>query len=188
MSRLFRAGTHLLCVGLMGIHLAFFGWLAYHRGNLFNDPFALWEDVLRVYPKQPRALYSLGYLYNEKKDFDKSLSYYLKAVECDPHYAEALNNIGLIYARRWETEKSIEYFQKSIDAVPREISYCNLGRAYMNLKQYPDALATFDRAIALDPSSALGYTLRGRPWYEREGLLSSAPELRSGVRALSRLL
>lgn len=100
LTKPFQSGTKVLCVGLLVVHVSIFGVLAHNRGLLFNDPVKLWEDVLRLYPKQSRAFYSLGYIYSENKDYDKALSYYAKAVECDPHYAEALNNIGLIYARR----------------------------------------------------------------------------------------
>lgn len=164
------AGSRGLCVVALGVPLAFLGWLAYNRGILFGDPFALWEDVLRVYPNQPRAMYCLGVLHYEKKDIEKALSYYEKTVQLDPHYEEAYNNMGMIYANRWETEKSIDYFKKSIEARPREKSYCNLGRAYASLKRYPEALAAYDGALALNPSSGLAYTLIGRVWYEQNDL------------------
>jgi tetratricopeptide (TPR) repeat protein len=166
--------SQTIIFGFLGCQLVFFGWLSYQRGVLFSDPVALWEEVLRLYPKQSRALYNLGFIASEKKEYDKALTWYTKAVDANPKYAEALNNIGMIYARRWETEKGIEYFQKSIDALPREISYCNLARGYMNLKKFPEALAALEGAQSLNPSSALAYTLEGRLWYERKDFAKAA--------------
>jgi tetratricopeptide (TPR) repeat protein len=164
------ARTRGLSVAVLGLPLALYGGLAYNRGLLFGDPFALWKDVLRVYPNQPRAMYCLGVLHYENKDSDTALAYYEKTVKLDPHYAEAHNNMGLIYANRWETEKSIASFKKSVAAQPREKSYCNLGRAYASLKKYPEALAALDSALSLNPSSAQAYTLRGRIWYDQNDL------------------
>jgi len=115
-------------------------------------------------------MYCLGVLHYENKEPEKALAYYEKTVKLDPHYAEAYNNMGLIYANRWETEKSIDYFQKSVAAQPREKSYCNLGRAYASLKKYPEALAAFESALTLNPSSAQAYTLMGRVWYDQNDL------------------
>jgi tetratricopeptide (TPR) repeat protein len=167
LSRTFEIKAKSLCVGIIGFHVGLFAWLAYKRGVLFNDPFKLWNEVVRVYPAQSRAYYSIGYLYYDIKQYDKAIANYEKAVECNPKYAEALNNIGMIYARQWETEKGIDYFKKSIDAIPRERSYCNLGRAYFNQKKYPEAMSALESAAAINPSSYLAYTLMGRVWYEQ---------------------
>lgn len=174
--------TRGLFFSLLGVHLALFGGLAYNRGLLFNDPIRLWNDVLRVYPTQPRANYCLGVLHFEKKDIDRALTYYEKTVKLDPTYAEAYNNMGMIYANRWETEKGIEYFSKSVEAKPREKSYCNLGRAYASLKKYPEALAALERALAINPSSSLAYTLIGRLWYDQGDLLKAQENLQKAYR------
>jgi tetratricopeptide (TPR) repeat protein len=159
-------------VGL-GLPLILVGGLAYNRGRLFSDPFALWMDVLRVYPNQPRAMYSLGVLHYENKDFDQALRFYEKTVALDPDYEEAHNNMGLIYANRGETEKSIEAFKKSVAAKPREKTYCNLGRAYTALKMYPEALAALERALSINPASAQAYTLIGRIAFDQGDLLKA---------------
>jgi tetratricopeptide (TPR) repeat protein len=175
-------GTRRFFVVGLGLPLVLFSWLAYKRGLLFSDSFALWMDVLRVYPNQPRAMYSLGVLHYENKDFDQALRFYEKTVALDPLYEEAHNNMGLIYANRGETEKSIDAFKKSVAAAPREKSFCNLGRAYSSLRKYPDALAALESALSLNPSSAQAYTLIGRLWYDQGDRLKAQENFQKAYR------
>lgn len=157
-----------LMLSVMVLHVGLFGYLAHARGALFNDPVALWKDVVRQYPNQPRAHYSLGLLYYGKKDLDTALDYYRKAVEFDPKYAEAYNNMGLIYGQRFETDKAIEYFSKSLDVVPnRLLPLGNLGRAYLNIKKYPEAIATLQKALTVNPHYSVALILLGRAYFDQ---------------------
>lgn len=164
----FKASEHPFMVSLMVLHVGLFGYLAHQRGSLYNDPVALWKDVIRQYPGQSRAYYSLGLLYYGQKDLDTALEYYGKAVQFDPGYAMAYNNMGLIYGQRFDTEKAIEYFSKSLEAVPnRLLPMGNLGRAYLNIKKYPEAIAILQKAIAINPHYAIAQTLLGRVYFEQ---------------------
>lgn len=160
--------TNALLIGFMAVHVALFGYLAHKRGTLYNDPVALWKDVLRQYPGQSRAYYSLGLLYYGQKDLDTALDYYGKAVQYDPTYAMAFNNMGLIYGQRFETEKAIEYFSKSLAVAPRRVlTLANLGRAYLNLRKYPEAIEPLQKAVEINPHYAVAQTLLGRVYLEQ---------------------
>ena len=164
----FQSSGRALMLGVMAIHVGLFGYLAHKRGTLYNDPVALWKDVLRQYPGQSRAYYSLGLLYYGQKDLDTALDYYGKAVQYDPTYAMAFNNMGLIYGQRFETEKAIEYFSKSLAVAPRRVlTLANLGRAYLNLKKYPEAIEPLQKAVEINPHYAIAQTLLGRVYLEQ---------------------
>ncbi len=178
----FQTNGRALMLGVMAIHVGLFGYLAHKRGSLYNDPVALWKDVLRQYPSQSRACYSLGLLYYGQKDLDTALDYYGKAVQYDPHYAMAYNNMGLIYGQRFETEKAIEYFSKSLEAAPRRgLTLANLGRAYLNLKKYPEAIEPLQKAVEINPHYAIAQTLLGRVYLEQGDLARAREHLSVAV-------
>ena len=58
-------------------------------------------------------------------------------------------------------QSAIVSFTESLDLNPSSLAYSNRGSAYINVRKYDDAIADYDRAIALDPSYAMAYNNRG---------------------------
>ena len=56
---------------------------------------------------------------------------------------------------------AIDSFTKSLDLNPTSLAYSDRGSAYINVGEYDDAIADYDRAIALDPNYAAAYNNRG---------------------------
>ena len=50
---------------------------------------------------------------------------------------------------------------KSLDLKPTSLAYSNRGEAYINVGEYDDAIADYDRIIAIDPNDAAAYNNRG---------------------------
>lgn len=76
-----------------------------------------------------RTSFDLGYASYEKKDYDKTIKYYTKAIELDPKDAAAYNNRGLAYKNKKEYGRAIEDYNKAIELDPEYVL------AYNNLKQ-----------------------------------------------------
>jgi tetratricopeptide (TPR) repeat protein len=93
-----------------------------------------------------------------------------KAIALDPQYAEAYAFKGLTYYLEWmwrwsqnphTLEQGLAMGQRAValnDALPR--GHGLLGAIYAQQKQYEQALAECERAIALDPNNAISYALR----------------------------
>jgi len=117
-----------------------------------------------------------------------------KAVALDPLYAEAYAALGMTYGLEWSyqwsqdpqtLQRALELAQKAIaldDSLPR--AHLILGGVYLGLKHYDQAVASTERAIALDPNFADAYALGlasifsfiGRP-AEAVGLVEKAMRL-----------
>ena len=65
--------------------------------------------------------------------------------------------------------------------------YYNRGNALKELKRLAEALASYDKAIALKPDYAEAYYNRGNALQGPEAARGSAGELRQGDRAQARL-
>jgi len=94
------------------------------------------------------------------------------AIELAPTYAEAYARLGLTYWQDWvfqwdqdaqNQERAFELVQKSIaldDSLP--MAHSLLGTIYLyNKRQYEQAIAEGERAIALDPNCAQCYVWLG---------------------------
>ena len=69
-----------------------------------------------------------GYNAYVNKEYDKAISFYLKAIELKPDYAEAYYNLGLAYKNQGNLTKAIESYKKAIEVDPDHAdAYINLG-------------------------------------------------------------
>ena len=94
-----------------------------------------------------------------------------KAIELDPQYAEAYAWLGWTYLVEWvlrwsqdpqTLERAFALAQQAValdDSLPR--AHVLLGYVYLWKKQYEQAIAEAERAIALDPNDAEGYAWSG---------------------------
>ena len=78
------------------------------------DP-ANWEWLYSMRPDASLAN-NLGLHHRDRKNYKKSLEWYLKAAELAPNDPQILNDTGLIYHYLREFAKAIEYYDRAIEA------------------------------------------------------------------------
>ena len=97
---------------------------------------------------------------------EKGRQMFEKAIELDPKYAHAYADLGSSYLLDWTSQwthdphtldRALQLEQQAIaldDSLP--FAHMILGETYVFKKQYDQATAEAERAIALDPNSAVG--------------------------------
>jgi len=104
----------------------------------------------------------IGSNYNGKKDYDKAIEYYQKAIAIKPDLHEAFNDIGVAYVKKKEYDKAIEHFQKAIDIKPDDYeTFHNMGNTYVHKKDYDKAIKHYQQAIAIKPDYHRAYNSWG---------------------------
>ena len=97
------------------------------------------------------SVLSLTYVF--KRQFDKAIPEAEKAVALSPNSAFAVFMIGTALLHSEQFEEAIPYFKKSLRLSPIANNQClvNLGGAYRFLGRYEEAIATYEKAVQLQP-------------------------------------
>lgn len=121
-----------------------------------------------------RALNNLGSVHFVRGEYEAAGRAYQQALEIRPDYADAIVNLGnatLIRARRAKVpqvrsallEESIALYHRALALRPNHHqAYGNLGVAYQDRGQYPEAQQSFERALDLNPRDWQAATNLGR--------------------------
>jgi hypothetical protein len=102
---------------------------------------------------QAKAHYEQGLrLYDSQQD-SLALKEFNAAIQANPRYAEAWGQLGLLYATRsGELDKAKEALTRAVALDSLNASYwTNLGNAHFGLDEKKDALASWQKALALRP-------------------------------------
>lgn len=108
----------------------------------------------------------LGYLKDEKGQYDEAISFYEKSVEIkrkilpenDPSLATCYNNIGGVYKNIGNYPKALEYYQKYLkiptESLPENhlslaACYNNMGGVYKNMGDYSKALEYYQKDLEI---------------------------------------
>ena len=80
---------------------------------------------------------------------------YGEVLQRQPDHFDALHLLGVIARQTRRTERGVELIKRAIGLNPKvAAAHSNLGNALMDLKRPADALASYDKAIALKPDFA----------------------------------
>ncbi|MEM7180143.1 MAG: tetratricopeptide repeat protein [Spirochaetota bacterium] len=90
-----------------------------------------------------------------KKEPEKALQAFRKAMQIDPRIPDYPNNAGVALLQQKKFQEAIPYFQKSVVLQKKYArGHYNLGVAYQNAKLYHKAIPSYHKAIQLSPKSS----------------------------------
>jgi len=108
------------------------------------------EKALEIHPNLAEAYNSLGIIYSRQGLADKAIPCFEKALQINPALAEAHANIGTLFSKNGLTDKAILHFKKFLEMNPDNVPVLNvLADTYAKAEQYPEAIETARRALAL---------------------------------------
>ena len=116
--------------------------------------------LTKAYNKETDALsatdwFTKGYNAYENKEYDKAISFYLRAIELDPDDDAAYYNLGIAYNSQGNLTKAIQLYEKAIELDPDDAdAYINLGIAYYNLGKRELLISNYKKAARLGHQGA----------------------------------
>jgi tetratricopeptide (TPR) repeat protein len=109
-----------------------------------------------LYATPQFALNNLGEAYRGKKDYERSIEYYRKALHADPRYFRAHRGLGVTYMAMGDHDMAISSLKKAVEYAPRFApTHYDLGRAYVAKYNREKALSAFRKVVELVPDSPL---------------------------------
>jgi tetratricopeptide (TPR) repeat protein len=105
--------------------------------------------------QQAQPVFEQGRAYLNSRDFDNASERLQAALRIYPEHPEALQLLGIVYAQTGQLRMAVSQFKKVLAREPHNTrAHNNLGQVLDDLKDYAGALASFDRALAIDPQYA----------------------------------
>jgi len=106
--------------------------------------------------------YKRGRAYNNKKQYDRAIADYDKAIKLNPKFASAYNGRGVTYDDKGQYDRAIAEYTHAIKLNPQYIkAYNNRAWAYFKWGKAAKGLPDANKAIELDPKYAYAYGTRG---------------------------
>jgi len=91
-------------------------------------------------------------------DYDSAVRQYRKLLKRSPNDHELLNDLGVALLESDRVEEALDCFLRANRLTENAIHHNNIGRAYLRLRDFPKAIASFEKAFNLDPDDP-------RPWF-----------------------
>jgi tetratricopeptide (TPR) repeat protein len=131
------------------------GFVYFERGY-FEQAQAFFQQAVGDDPKSAEALYGLGSAYLQQQKTDEARECFERALQLHADYPgtppNAWNNLGILAAREGKTDLAIQHFQRALQIDPEHsIALQNLGSAYRQKKDWPQAKRMLERALAINP-------------------------------------
>jgi len=107
-----------------------------------------YERALEIYPENPSAYFSYGYLYYTINQKDKAFELFQKGISYDSLHVDMLNYIGIIYTEKNDFENGEIYFTKVLD-IQADYTHAlnNLAFIYTQTKEFDKALELYQKLI-----------------------------------------
>ncbi len=153
-----------------------YAWRARANHRLDNDVAETMRFAEKAICADPN--YFMGYFaracaWDSKKEYDKAIDDYTKAIELNPDSADAYYNRGLAWQNKKENEKAIADYEKAIinynkaiEINPKDAElYIWRGNALYYYEDYDRAIEDYTNAIECDKNLADAYYNRGLAWF-----------------------
>lgn len=94
----------------------------------------------------------------EKKNYEKAVEFYTKAIKLNPKDANIYNNRGWSYFLMKDYDKAILDFKTALTLDSTlSMSYNNLGNSYSRKENFGEAIEAYENAIKFEPNDDLAY-------------------------------
>jgi len=108
-----------------------------------------------------------GLEYGKKREWEKAIKCYTKAISIKTNYALAYNNRGWVYYLIKKYDKALEDVTKALiyanadDKYVLSLSYDSRSNIYRELGRYSEAMEDINRSISIKPDYWFAYYTRG---------------------------
>ena len=134
------------------------------KADNYDQAIALLQPAAEKNPQQDLIWGYLGDAYVSAKKYPEAIDAYNKAIALKPKDGGYLSGLANAYAKTGQTDKAVENYNAAAQAEPANAAtyYFNEGAVFTNTGKVDDAIAAFDKVIALDPEQGRSLLLERR--------------------------
>jgi tetratricopeptide (TPR) repeat protein len=111
------------------------------------------EGDYELQKDSPGYYYSLGNLEDNRKQWDKAIQLYSKALSSDPNYTAAYVGLAGDYYEKGIYQQEVSNYEKAVASDPTNIdAWDYLGTAYEDVGEFDKAIEAYNRALSINPS------------------------------------
>jgi Tfp pilus assembly protein PilF len=145
------------------------------------------ESAVKENPKNPYFYKGLGVTYLRLRRNDDAIAAFRKALDLNPYYVDVRNDLGsalLVEGKREEGKKELlTAFNDPTNPNPEQTAR-NLGQAYLDEKDYKQALSWFQTSVQKDAKYALAYLGLGDTYVAMGRLDDAIRQLEAATKAV----
>ncbi len=127
---------------------------AYFNKDFYDDAITIFENLLQKEEYNVDLNQKNGYCYQKKGNYEKALSYYLKADMLKPESLWNLRKIAFCYRSLKDSETALKYYLQIERQLPDDMGIqLSIGHCYLEQKMYNEALQVFFKVEYLAPAN-----------------------------------
>jgi Tfp pilus assembly protein PilF len=151
--------------------------IEHHRAGRFAQAQAVYQEVLRLDPRQPDAWHLLGVILRDAGQLDDAVHCITEAIKLRADVSSYHVNLAEALRRQGHHDLSLAAAERGV-AVDGEFSdaHATLAAVFQSLRRFDDALVEYDRAVELNPTRVDPHYNRAWIWLSRGDYARGFPE------------
>ena len=140
---------------------------AYLGLNQKDSCLAMWDEAVKVNPKDAEIFYNRGVALGEMGENSKAIQSYSSAILLSPNNGVYYYNRGFRYEKSGDRNQAIADFTKSIACSPTFVRpLINRANCFRRIGQHDKAIADCNRALEIEPNFPKAFYNRGNNYYD----------------------
>lgn len=129
-------------------------------------------------PDDYNALWNMGVIHNNLRQFEKARSYLNRMKQTDSTDVRAYENVGYSYLQERNYPAALAEFEQAARVSPSaKTSFYGIGKAHLMQGHFEQAIQAYGQAIKLDPNYAAAYENRAAARYQLQDLAGCCADL-----------
>jgi tetratricopeptide (TPR) repeat protein len=123
----------------------------------YEQAVELYRSSLNLHPTAEAHTF-LGWTYHFQGKLEEAIAECRRAIAVDPDFGNPYNDIGAYMIELGKFDEAIPWLHQAVDAKryePRHFPHYNLGRAYLGLEMYSQAMRCYQESLNIEPRYSL---------------------------------